>query len=86
MNIGRWILEVQQGEKRAKYGKQAMKKLSESLAARFGRGFSVDNLENMRKFYITFKSRISETLFRIHCWKNQGMDRSVLSFYRPDRS
>ena len=64
MNIGRWILEVQQGEKRAKYGKQAMKKLSESLAARFGRGFSVDNLENMRKFYITFKSRISETLFR----------------------
>lgn len=64
-SIGRWIVEVQQqGEKRAKYGKQAMKRLSESLTARFGRGFSVDNLENMRKFYITFKSRISETLFR----------------------
>ena len=64
-SIGKWIVEVQQqGEKRAKYGKQVIKKLSESLTARFGRGFSVDNLENMRKFYITFKSRISETLFR----------------------
>ena len=64
-SIGKWIVEVQQqGEKRAKYGKQVIKKLSESLTARFGRGFSVDNLENMRKFYITFKNRISETLFR----------------------
>ena len=37
-SIGRWIVEVQQqGEKRAKYGKQVIKKLSESLTARFGR-------------------------------------------------
>ena len=38
---------------------------AESLTARFGRGFSVDNLENMRKFYITLKNRTSETLSRL---------------------
>jgi len=27
-------------------------------------GFSVDNLENMRKFYLAYDDRISETVFR----------------------
>lgn len=65
-SIGRWIVEVQQGgESRAKYGQQVIKKLSQALTEKFGRGFSVDNLENMRKFYLTYKNRISEILFRI---------------------
>ena len=38
--------------------------LSTSLTEQFGRGYSVDNLENMRKFYIAYRDRISETLFR----------------------
>lgn len=64
-SIGRWIIEVQQqGESRAKYGKQVVKKLSEVMTEQFGRGFSVDTLENARKFYQTYQSRISETLFR----------------------
>ena len=36
-----------------------MEKLSQKLNKEFGRGFSVDNLENMRKFYLTYS--ISET-------------------------
>ena len=65
-SIGRWIVEVQQkGEERGQYGKQVLKKLSSVLTNEFGRGFSVDNLENMRKFFLVYKERISETLFRI---------------------
>ena len=61
--IGRNIVEYeQQGEARAKYGKQVIKKLSQRLTLHFGKGFSVDNLENMRKFYLNYKN--SETVFR----------------------
>ena len=44
------------------YWKEVLKKVSKKLTNEFGRGFSVDNLEKMRKFYNTFS--ISETLFR----------------------
>ena len=50
-------------EKR-KYGTQVIKKLSDNLQREFGKGFSEDTLSNMRKFYLTYKNRISETLFR----------------------
>ena len=64
-SLGRWIVEVQQnGEKRAKYGKQVIKLLSDKLNRKFGKGFSADNLELMRKFYLMYGDRISETLFR----------------------
>jgi hypothetical protein len=50
--IGRRIVEFEQGgEKRAEYGRALLQRLSGDLAARFGRGFSVDNLESMRLFY-----------------------------------
>ena len=63
--IGRWIVEVeQQGESRAKYGRLIIKNLSEAMNKQFGRGFSVDTLENARKFYQTYQDRISETVFR----------------------
>ena len=64
-SLGRWIVEVQQqGKSRAAYGQKVIRSLSKALTAEFGRGFSVDNLENMRKFYLTYKDRISETVFR----------------------
>ena len=64
-SIGRWIVEEQQqGQSRAQYGKQVIKKLSEILTDQFGRGFSVDTLENARKFYLNYQDRISETVFR----------------------
>ena len=59
--IGRRIVEVEQrGAKRAEYGESLLKKLSEDLTKRFGRGFSERNLEQMRLFYIGWK--ISQTL------------------------
>jgi predicted nuclease of restriction endonuclease-like (RecB) superfamily len=62
--IGRRIVEFEQGgKKRAGYGEELLKRLSEDLAAQFGRGFSVQNLENMRLFYLVCSpDKISETL------------------------
>lgn len=42
-----------------------LQRLSADLGGRFGRGFSVDNLEQMRLFYLAYPpGRISETLSR----------------------
>lgn len=50
--IGREIFEHEQaGEQRAEYGSTLIKQLSRDLTAKFGRGFSKANLENMRRFY-----------------------------------
>jgi len=58
--IGRMIVEEEQnGKDRAAYGTQLLEGLSEYLTNEFGRGFSADNLENMRRFYSTYQ--ISET-------------------------
>jgi len=64
--IGRRIVEAeQQGKRRASYGEQLMARLSADLTAQFGRGFSPDNLENMRRFFLAYpRSAISETLSR----------------------
>lgn len=63
--IGRVIVENEQhGNIRADYGKEVLIALSELLNAKFGKGFSVDNLENMRRFYLTYYSEISETASR----------------------
>ena len=63
-SLGRWIVETQQmGESRAKYGSKVIKTLSEKLQKEFGKGFSEDTLKNARKFYLTYKERISETVF-----------------------
>ncbi|WP_373518802.1 YhcG family protein [Pricia sp.] len=63
--IGRAIVEGRQhGGERASYGKSVLKRVSAELTARFGRGFSVDNLERMRKFYLTYPDRISATPLR----------------------
>jgi len=65
--IGREIVEFEQkGKRRAVYGKKTLVKLSEDLTERFGRGFSTDNLELMRRFYLTYPNKfaISETVSR----------------------
>ena len=61
--IGRMIVEQEQkGQKRAEYGKGLLKSLSHRLTEQFGKGFSVDNLENMRHFYLVYREEISETV------------------------
>jgi hypothetical protein len=57
--IGRLMVEEEQnGSELADYGKTTLKTLSEKLPYEFGKGFSVDNLENMRKFYLTYSKQL----------------------------
>ena len=53
-NIGKIIMEIQQGNERASYGDTVLEKLSQKLTSEFGKGFSSRNLRTMRKFYLTF--------------------------------
>ncbi len=54
-NIGRIVCEYEQSTpERADYGKQIMKNLSKELTREFGKGFSVSNLQFIRRFYLTY--------------------------------
>lgn len=69
--IGRMIVEdEQQGKERAEYGRGILKELSSKLSVEFGKGFSVQNLENMRKFYLMYsqneKSQSAIRIFENH--------------------
>jgi predicted nuclease of restriction endonuclease-like (RecB) superfamily len=62
--IGRMIVEEEQnGRDRAEYGKEIIKNLSLELNKEFNIGYSVDNLQNMRRFYLTYSKY--ETVSRI---------------------
>jgi predicted nuclease of restriction endonuclease-like (RecB) superfamily len=70
--IGRLIVEdEQQGQSRATYGKHVLQTLSQHLTADFGKGFTVRNLEQMRKFYLLFpkthamRAELSWTHYRL---------------------
>ncbi len=53
--IGRRIVEQEQGgQQRAAYGEALLACLSQDLTDRFGRGFSRQNLQQMRQFYLTW--------------------------------
>ena len=53
--IGRRIVQFEQGgRKRAEYGQELVKRLSQDLTRRFGQGFGRSNLFQMRAFYLTY--------------------------------
>ena len=59
--IGRHVVaHEQQGERRAEYGKEVLKRLAERLMAEFGSGFSATNLKFMRQFYVLNAHRIGQ--------------------------
>jgi predicted nuclease of restriction endonuclease-like (RecB) superfamily len=63
--VGRAIVEHEQkGAARAAYGGRLLELLGTDLSDRFGRGFSADNLETMRRFYMAYAAEISETVSR----------------------
>lgn len=70
-NIGKSIIEKQGGEDKAEYGVGLLKELSKQMTRDFGKGFTVANLKNMRKFYLTFsngyalRSELSWTHYRL---------------------
>jgi hypothetical protein len=69
--IGRRIVEFEQGgEKRAEYGEGLMARLADDLTARFGRGFSRQNLQRFRLFYLSQHGRkdLLDTVEQIDRW------------------
>lgn len=74
--FGWHIVEYEQnGSDRAEYGAATLQNLSAALKASIGRGFSVESLEQMRRFYIDYKdflphTTISETVSRISSLNN----------------
>jgi len=53
--IGRRIVELEQkGKRRAEYGKELIEQLAGDLSARYGRGFSVRNVWQMKAFYLAW--------------------------------
>ncbi len=68
--IGREIVEEEQkGKRRAEYAEQLLLDLSARLTAEYGRGYSVDNLEFFRRFFLEYNSLLgsekSDALRRI---------------------
>lgn len=70
--IGRIIVEHEQnGSLRADYGKNMLKEISVKLQQEFGSGFSVRNLQQMKKFYALFpntnalRSQLTWTHYRL---------------------
>ena len=64
-HIGKMIIEnEQQGKERAVYAQRTLKKLSGKLTKDFGNGYSEDNLNRMRNFYLLYNTRISATVLR----------------------
>ena len=87
-NIGRVIVEHEQKSKdRADYGKQTLKQLSKELSNEFGKGFSVSNLQFMRRFYqeYTIQQTVSVKLSWSHyCELLAISDKDKRSFYEKE--
>ncbi|MDR1287742.1 MAG: PDDEXK nuclease domain-containing protein [Treponema sp.] len=67
--IGRIIVEHEQkGTIKAEYGKQLLRELSKKLISELGRGFSVSNLQFMRRFYLEYQ--IQQTLSGKLSWSH----------------
>jgi len=56
--MGRRIVEYEQkGKKRAEYGETTLRKLADDLTNKFGRGFSLPQLKNIRQFYLLYSKK-----------------------------
>lgn len=59
-SVGRYIVEdEQEGNYKAAYGKQVLKRLSEKLSEKYGKGWSVETLTLTRKFYQTYSNSVN---------------------------
>lgn len=57
-NVGRTIVEHEQASPdRAEYGTATLKRLSRELTEAYGKGFSVSNIQFMRRFYLGYEKQ-----------------------------
>ena len=68
--IGKELKEEILKDKRATYGKEVVKKISEKLTLEYGRGYSRSNLERMMKLYTFFDKEICATLSHKLSWSH----------------
>jgi len=54
-NVGKMLIEAQGGEERAKYGNSLIKEYSTRLTKEIGKGYSEQNLKEMRQYYLYIK-------------------------------
>jgi predicted nuclease of restriction endonuclease-like (RecB) superfamily len=72
------VLEEQNGQERAAYGKEIIKSVSTELTLEFGKGFSERNIRNFRRFYLTFSDHsIWQTLSAKLSWSHLQIITSV---------
>ena len=64
------IIDAQGGEERAKYGDSLIKKFSEKLTKEIGKGYSIQNLKNMRKYYLFQKGQTLSVQFFNISWSH----------------
>lgn len=87
-NIGKIIVENEQGgSEKAGYGKQLLKSLSKELTRELGKGFSVSNLQYMRRFYLVYPNQqtLSVKLSWSHyCELLNISDKNARSFYEQE--
>lgn len=87
-NIGRIIVESEQnGDVKAQYGKQLLKRLSKELTAELGKGFSVSNLQYMRRFFLSYQKQqtLSVKLSWSHyCEILNVSDKNAREFYEKE--
>ena len=80
-NIGRIMVENEQTQpERADYGKQTIRELSKVLTRELGKGFSVSNLQFMRRFFLTYQ--IQQTVSVKLSWSHYC---ELLSISDPDK-
>jgi hypothetical protein len=59
-SIGREIVKQEQrGKRHAGYGERLITSLSAQITREFGSGYSVNNLEHFRNFYITYPNLVT---------------------------
>ena len=80
-NIGRVIVEHEQkSNERASYGKETLRQVSRQLTKELGKGFSISNLQFMRRFYVTYK--IQQTVSVKLSWSHYC---ELMTISDPDR-
>lgn len=87
-SIGKYIVEFEQnGNAKAKYGKNLLSTISKELILRLGKGYSRPNLNNMRKFYLKYPDcqTVSDKLSWSHiCELIKIDDELERSFYEKE--
>lgn len=87
-NTGRIICEYEQSSPdRADYGRQTLKELAKELTKEFGRGFSVSNLQFMRRFYQSYQIQQTSSVklsWSHYCELLSISDLNKRSFYEKE--